>query len=96
MGISTDAKLMVGFNYNEIPKNRKEEFNEMIDDGTLDVASPWYDSDRQHWVVGLPILTNDDEGVELPKLVEIINESTAKFFALTGIKGKIFVSPNVT
>lgn len=55
MGIFTSAKLIYGIRYSEIPEDIRDEVDQLIDDGELDYASPYYDSDRDAWVVGVEI-----------------------------------------
>lgn len=53
MGIDISAKLIYGLPYEEIPEEILDEVNEMLDDGILDYASPYYDAPRREWIVGL-------------------------------------------
>ena len=46
MGIDISAKLIYGLPYEDIPEEILDEVNEMLDDGELDYASPYYDSPR--------------------------------------------------
>jgi hypothetical protein len=58
MGISTECSLMVGLPYDEfvsaLPEgeNSFEEFEELIDNGGLDIGSIYYDSNRNENIVG--------------------------------------------
>ncbi len=53
MGIDIDAKLIYGCNYSDLPEEILEEVNEMLDNGELDYASPYYDAPRDEWIVGV-------------------------------------------
>ena len=53
MGISIDAKLIYGLPYSYLPEEILEEVDEMLDDGTLEYAIPYYDSPRDGWIVGV-------------------------------------------
>ena len=55
MGIDIDAKLIYGCNYSDLPEEILEEVNEMLDNGELDYASPYYDAPRDRWIVGVEV-----------------------------------------
>ena len=44
MGIDISAKLIYGCNYSYLPKDILDEVDEMLDDGILEYASPYYDA----------------------------------------------------
>ena len=53
MSVSTTAHMMFGADYNVFLEYIDEdELNDMLDDGELEYASPYYDSDRERWFVG--------------------------------------------
>jgi len=62
MSTSISAKLMYGWNYQELIQHLSddllEQLDEDIDYGIIDSASPWYDSDRKDWIIGEWILVN--------------------------------------
>ena len=49
------AKLIYGCNYSDLPEEILDEVNEMLDDGSLDCASPYYDAPRGDWIVGVEV-----------------------------------------
>ena len=53
MGIDISAKLIYGCNYSDLPEEILEEVDEMLDDGSLEYASPYYDAPREEWIVGV-------------------------------------------
>ena len=53
MGIHIRAKLIYGLPYSDLPEEVLEEANEMLDDGELEYASPYYDAPRDRWIVGV-------------------------------------------
>ena len=55
MGIDISAKLIYGLNYSDLPEEILEEVDEMLDDGTLGYASPYYDAPRDEWIVGVEV-----------------------------------------
>ena len=52
MGIEISAKLIYGLPYSDLPEEILEEVDEMLDDGSLDYASPYYNAPRHEWIVG--------------------------------------------
>lgn len=91
MSIDTSAKLIYGAPF-EVLNVCVEGLEEMLDDGTIDYASPYYDAPRDEWIVG----------VELPKtfageaeLVEALRAAESLFRELTeGLPGELIVSPH--
>ena len=55
MGIGISAKLIYGTPYSDLPEDILEEVNEMLDNGELEYASPYYDAPREEWIVGVEI-----------------------------------------
>ena len=53
MGIDISAKLLYGLPYDDIPEDILDEVNELLDNGELDYASPYYDAPRDRWIVGV-------------------------------------------
>ena len=53
MGIDIGSGLIYGLPYKDVPDELLDQIDEMLDDGELGYASPWYDSDKQQWVIGL-------------------------------------------
>ena len=50
MGIDIGAKLIYGLPYSDLPEEVLEEVDEMLDNGDLDYASPYYDAPRGEWI----------------------------------------------
>lgn len=55
MGIDIEAKLIYGVPYADIPEELIEQVDEMLDEGTLDYASPYYDAPKRKWVIGVEL-----------------------------------------
>ena len=92
MGISLEASLIYGANYVELANLKN--LNELLDDGSLDYASPYYDSDKCHWIVGIGLSTHFDDESEM---LRGIREARSAFEKVTnGMPGRIIVSPHVT
>jgi len=93
MGIRTDAMLIYGIPYSDIPEELQDQVDELLDEGTLDYASPWYDSSREDWIVGISI---DCSG---KRYVDLVNTITSDFtfpYIFQGMDLKFYVSPHVT
>ena len=58
MGIDIEAKLIYGCNYADLPEEILDEVDEMLYNGELDCASPWYDSGKDSWIVGVEVYIN--------------------------------------
>jgi hypothetical protein len=94
MGISTSASLIVGIEYGDLDFENEElteKINDMIDDGELDTASPWYDSDRDNWVIGRAL--SIPEGVWSP---DEYAAALTEMAALFGVVPTLHISPDVT
>lgn len=92
MGISMSAKLIFGVPYEELAE--LENIDEMLDDGVLDYASPYYDSPRTEWVVGIEL---SKEYAGEAEVVEAIREARKEFEELTGCPvGQLITSPDIT
>ena len=55
MGIDIEAKLLYGVPYSDLPEEILEEVDEMLDNGELEYAIPYYDAPRDEWTVGVGI-----------------------------------------
>ena len=55
MGIDIEAKLIYGLLYADLPEEILDEDNEMLDNGEIEYASPYYDSPRDEWIVGVEV-----------------------------------------
>lgn len=54
MSINYDCGIMVGLSYSDaITRFSEEDIDRLLDDGELSSASPFYDSDRKEWTIGL-------------------------------------------
>ena len=88
MGISIDAKLIYGLPYSYLPEEILEEVDEMLDDGTLEYASPYYDAPRDEWIVGVEVSCDGVTSREFEKarddadwgVPEILSELELKFY----------------
>lgn len=99
MGIDVDSKLMVGCSYQELEEfiekiielgetdkhEALENAHEVIE-CYFEYASPYYDSDIEHWFIGFEI---PNYKVPDQEWFDIVREEAAKFEALTGVKPRI-------
>lgn len=92
MGISMSAKLLYGAEYEEL--STLDNLDDMLDEGDLDYASPYYDSDKDSWIVGVQLPRQTAGEAEM---VQAIRDAKAEFERLTdGMPGRIIASPHIT
>lgn len=97
MGIDISSKLIVGLPYDDLIEGMSEEevenVNEMIDNGELDSASPWYDSPRDSWIVGVEVgaYGNSVSNVSF----ELVNALETFMNLGFNVHPKVYCSPNV-
>ena len=65
MGIDVSAKLIYGLPYSDLPEEILEEVDEMLDNGELEHASPYYDAPRDEWIVGVEVECWGDNYIDL-------------------------------
>lgn len=92
MGISMDAMLLYGVGFDEL--SELEDLDELLDSGEMDYASPYYDSPRDAWVVGVAL---PSEIAGEAEMLVFIRAAKAEFESMTGgLPGRLIVSPNIT
>ena len=94
MGIYYCAVITVGVQRGSIEEF--DRFEELIDDGELEVISPSYDgSSDDDAVVGLSYAASDDySSSEFNWDQRKIDELKAKFQNLTGMEARVWLSPH--
>lgn len=93
MGIDISAKLIYGCMYSELPEEILEEVDEMLDNGDLEYASPYYDAPRDAWIVGVSI---DGNGISTAVIHSVISEVIIDYpDVLKDVSLKFYVSPHV-
>lgn len=94
MGIEYNAVVVVGIQKQDIEDWDK--FEELIDTGDLEVASPYYDgSDSDFAAVGFVVYESDDySSSELVWDQAVIDAKKAEFKKLTGQDAKVWLSPH--
>lgn len=95
MSIDIDAIMIYGVPYSEIPDDLTEEVDQLLDDGELDYASPYFDSPTGEWIVGKGISCYE---TTLHEVYCGIIESGDYLYdtILQKCETKIYVSPHVT
>lgn len=96
MGIDIDAKLMYGCYYSDLPEEILEDVDEMLDDGDLDYASPWYDSDKDDWIVGVEVKVKKKSHYDLGYQVSNIHEEVPEILIRDDIELLMYVTPHVS
>lgn len=100
MGIDINSATIVGLPYEKFieqyQKNYTEDAQELIDqlldDGELDYASPWYDSSRDNWVIGY---ASSDWNISVEDFTKELTETKDRFIKDFGFEPKVFVSAHV-
>ena len=82
MGIDISAKLIYGLPYSDIPEEILDEVDEMLDNGDLDYASPYYDAPRGDWIVGVEVECYGHAPSEIYDQCKIIEEEHEGFKVL--------------
>lgn len=96
MGIDISSKLIVGLPYDELvegfDEDRQELLNEMLDDGELDYASPYFDSPRDEWIVGFSVTPHGDD---LEILYDEMIDASRSFISEYSIIPRVYCIPHV-
>lgn len=100
MGIDISSATIVGLPYDQFieqyQKNYTDDAQELIDqlldDGELDYASPYYDSDRDNWVIGY---ASSDWNISVEEFTKELTETKDRFVKDFGFEPKVFVSAHV-
>lgn len=96
MGIDISAKLIYGVPYSDLPEEILDEVNEMLDDGELDYASPYYDAPRDEWIVGVEVHCNGKDICDLKNhLEDDVYHKIPECFVYHDIELGFYVTPHV-
>lgn len=96
MGISINSKLILGYTYADLQDWADADGNdvdELLDNGELDYASPYYDSPREEWVIGISV---SPWGMDIEKHVQGLSSARLELLAEFGIEPRLYVSAHVT
>ena len=96
MGIDISAKLLYGLPYSDLPEEILEEVNEMLDDGSLDYANPYYDAPRDGWIVGVEIAAWKKGHYDLGYEISQIDDEIPEILVSDDIDLSVYVTPHVS
>lgn len=94
MGIDTEAKLLLGLPYSEVPQELWDEVDALLDNGEIDYASPYYDSCKDEWIIGISIPCWGETIPGVYTLADSAKWDIPK--VLKGLELLLYVSPHVT
>lgn len=95
MGMYISAKLIYGCGYSELPEEILDEVNELLDSGELDYASPYYDSSRSDWIIGVRIRVNGKTCGDAGYQVQAADDEIPEILIRDDLKLAVYVSPDV-
>ena len=95
MGIDISAKLIYGLPYADLPEEILEEVNEMLDNGELEYASPYYDAPRDEWIVGVEISAWKKGHYDLGYAISQIDDEILEILVSDDIDLSVYVTPHV-
>lgn len=81
MGMDVSAKLMYGVSYDDLID--LEDLDDLLDDGDLDYAAPYYDAPRDEWFVGVEV---DDYQEGESAMVSAIRKAKLRFERKVGAR----------
>ena len=96
MGMSIDAKVIYGCYYSELPREVLDDVDEMLNSGELDYASPYYDSNRSDWIVGVQIRVNGKTCGDAGYQVQAAEDEIPEILIRDDLELLVYVSPDVT
>lgn len=96
MNIDIGAKLIYGVRYKDLPEEILEEVDEMLDNGDLEYASPWYDSERKYWIIGVEVTVNRKSNYDLGYQLSNIREEVPEILIRDDIELMMYVTPDVS
>ena len=95
MGIDISAKLIYGLPYSDLPEEILEEVDEMLDNGELEYASPYYDAPRGEWIVGVEITAWKKGNYDLGYEISQIDDEIPEILVGDDIDLSVYVTPHV-
>lgn len=95
MGLDISAKLIYGLPYSDLPEEILEEVDEMLDNGELDYASPYYDAPRDEWIVGVEITAWKKGHYDLGYEISQIDDEIPEILVSDDIDLSVYVTPHV-
>ena len=95
MGINISAKLIYGCNYSDLPEEILKRVDNMLDNGELDYASPYYDAPRDEWIVGVEISAWKKGHYDLGYEISRIDDEIPEILVSDDIDLSVYVTPHV-
>lgn len=86
MGIDISAKMIYGVPYKDLPEEILEEVDDLLDSGELDYASPWYDTPRHEWIIGVEMDVWGDKQSDLSYMVAKIEDDIPDILDTEGLE----------
>lgn len=96
MSIDIEAKLIYGLHYSDLPEDILEEVDEMINNGDLSYASPWYDSGKEVWIIGVEVKVWEKSHYDLGYQISNIHEEVPGILIRDDIELLMYVTPHVS
>ena len=98
MGIDIACSLMVGLPFLEVAEDGGEWWDKH--EGELSRYSVWYDCPDKACLLGIGVLEPQDYSYEevtnVNSLLAQVEKAKEKFKDLTGLEGKVYITPNIT
>jgi hypothetical protein len=98
MSVQISSKLIYGIPYAEIPDEFTEKIDQLLYDSELDYTSPFYDSPRSFWIVGVEVqccgLSTEELILRINSATEYLNEILK--LSNTDLEFSLFVDAHVT
>ena len=95
MGIDISAKLIYGLSYSALPEEILEDVNEMLDNGELGYASPYYDAPRDEWIIGVEIPAWADLNSDLGTIISYVEDEVPDILDREDIEMLVYATPHV-
>lgn len=98
MGIDTQAAIILGYSLDELNEAGIEDPIEWIEAHDFSSVAPYYDADRDDRLFGIVLVGTYPfcaQEFDFSCLVEGVPSAERKLLNLTGIKPKIYLTPNV-
>lgn len=93
MGIDIDSMVLVGEYVNKMPSlSNIDDICEWADDNELSYASPYFDCDRDDYILGFQLKGGD---IESACIHDTINKLKDRFISITGVKAKVIITSDV-
>lgn len=95
MSVNISAALIYGLPYSDLPEEILEEVDNMLDNGELDYASPYYDAPRSEWIVGVEIGAWKKGHYDLGYEISQIDDEIPEILVSDDIDLRVYVTPHV-